>query len=98
MPLSKVQSNVLPRPPGRVGADFGVLPGHAVGGPERLGQCLLGGEPGGQRGDRALGLARREEPPHQPRSPLDRLGEPVDVADIDPDPDDHGSPHPRSDP
>ena len=45
------------RAAGLLGDDLGVVPVHVAGGAERLGQRLLGGEAGGQRG-RAAARAR----------------------------------------
>src|SRR5690606_24281535 len=66
-----------------------VLPGHPAGCAERLGDRLLGREPCGQRGGRELALLGGEELLPQPRGALQRGHEPVDVDDVDPDPDDH---------
>jgi hypothetical protein len=67
--------------------DLRVDPGHPGRGTERLGQRLLGGEPGRERGDRALELARREQPLAHRRPTSQRPAEPGDVDDVDADTD-----------
>ena len=57
----------------RVGDDLGVVPRQAAGRAERLGQRLLGGEPGGQRLQRQRGLGRGEQPVAQRGRALEGL-------------------------
>ena len=72
-----------------VGEHLSVQPGQAVGRAQRFRQCLLRGESGGLRCHRTLGFGGGEDPPNQARPAFDRLGEPIDVADVDTDSDDH---------
>src|SRR4051812_14780642 len=76
---------------GGLGDDLGVVPLHAGGGAERLGERLLGGEPGRERSQRPGGLRVGEQPPAQPGGPIQRDPEPLDVHHVDADADDHAT-------
>jgi hypothetical protein len=83
---------------------LGVVPVQVAGRAERLGDGLLDRESGGQGLTRALRARRRrllvgrEQPVAQPRRAGQRLGEPVDRHDVDPDADDHPASLPPSAP
>jgi len=75
------------RPP-----DRRVLPAHAGGRSEGLGDGLLGGEPRRQGRGRQVPLVGREQAGPQTRHALDGRQEPCDVDHVDPDSDDHAAP------
>ena len=84
-------AHLEPRPTAFVGDHLGVVPVETAWGAERLGECLLGGEPRRERRERPTLLLEREEALDESRGPGEGLAEPLHIHHVDPDAQNHGA-------
>jgi hypothetical protein len=75
-----------------IGEHLGVQPRQTVRCTQRLGQGFLRGESSGFRRHRTFGFGGGEDPPDETWPTFYRLGEPIDVADVDTNSNDHETP------